>query len=48
VRRESCDYTAFNDILVEGMMVGMVLVLLCLSVLLFFLLPDEQRLPRDE
>lgn len=29
-------------------MIGMILVLLCLSTLLFFLLPDEQPLPQDE
>ena len=29
-------------------MIGMVLVLLGLSMLLFFLLPDEQPLPQDE
>lgn len=29
-------------------MIALVLVLLCLSAALFYLLPDEQPIPRDE
>jgi len=32
----------------EGVMIAMILLLLCLSVLLFYILPDEQPLPRDD
>ena len=32
----------------EGVMAGIVLLLLCLSMLLIFLLPDDQRISRDD
>ena len=34
--------------LLEDVMIGLILFLLCLSTLLIFLLPDEYPLPRDE
>ncbi len=44
----SHNYTAHNLTLMEGVMIAMILLLLCLSVLLFYTLPDEQPLPRDD
>ena len=32
----------------EGVMAGIVLLLLCLSMLLIFLLPDDQRISHDD
>ena len=32
----------------EGVMTGIVLLLLCLSMLIIFLLPDDQRISRDD
>ena len=38
----------FDMIFPEDVMIGIILLLLCLSTLLIFLLPDEQPLSPDE